>query len=68
MFIKHAEDSVYLSDEGKKLFIQSFDEKLKSHLTVKQKSLTYQQLIENEIYAYLNHLLENEEYKPYKYY
>jgi len=68
MFVKHTEDSIYLSDEGKKLFIQSFEEKLKSHITVKQKNLTYQQLIENEIYAYLNHLLKDEEYKPYKYY
>ncbi|MCR4938726.1 MAG: CRISPR-associated endonuclease Cas1 [Treponemataceae bacterium] len=72
MFVKHAKEgipnSVYLSDEGKKMFIQAFDEKLKSRLTVKQKSLTYLQLIEAEVHAYLDHLLQNNEYKPYKYY
>jgi len=68
MFVNHTEDSVYLSEEGKKLFIQAFDEKLKTRLTVKKKSYTYYQLMESEIYAYLNHLLNEKDYKPYKYY
>ena len=68
MFVNHTEDAVYLSDEGKKLFIKAFDEQLKSRLTVKQKSSTYQQLMETEIYLYLEHLLDNKDYRPYKYY
>ena len=67
-FEKHKDDGVYFSERGKRLFLQAFEEKLASKLTVKEKSYTYLQLMEKEVYAYQKHLTEGEKYKPYKYY
>ncbi|MCR5530875.1 MAG: CRISPR-associated endonuclease Cas1 [Lachnospiraceae bacterium] len=67
-FVYNEDNSVHLSEEGKRLFLSSFEEKLMDRLTVKEKSFTYIQLIENEVRAYQRFILQGETYKPYKYY
>lgn len=59
---------VYLSKEGKNIFLQMYEEKLKSKITVKGKEISYYQLLEREVQSYKNFLLRDESYKPYKYY
>lgn len=67
-FVKNKDGSIYLSDEGKKLFIENFLEKMSDNIEYEGKRITYNQLIEHEIRKYLNHILNGVKYKPYKYY
>lgn len=67
-FVMHGEGAVYLDDNGKRLFIQEFEDKMSSKITINNKNITYSQLIENEIHAYQKHILTESKYKPYKYY
>lgn len=67
-FVVRDDNSVYLNEDGKRTFIENFNNKLASKLNCKGKSITYHQLIEMEIRSYLNHILTGEKYKPYKYY
>ena len=59
---------VYLSKNGKKIFIKEFEEKLQESLTVKGKRYTYRQLLEDEVAKFLKHVTKGEKYRPYKYY
>ena len=67
-FVIREDKSVYLNENGKRLFIESFNQKMASKLNLKGKSMSYHQLIELEIRTYLNHVLNDDKYKPYKYY
>ena len=67
-FVKNKDHSVYLSENGKKLFIEAFQNKLYSKVTQGGKSLTYNQIIENEIWNYQTYIREGKKYQPYKYY
>lgn len=67
-FIINDNKSVYLNDDGKKLFIESFMEKMDSKITLDNRSMKYQQLIEKDIQNYYKHIMNGEKYKPYKYY
>ena len=59
-----------LSEAGKKIFIASFEERLNE--TIQHRSLkrnvSYKYLIRLECYKLIKHLLEMEEYKPFKIY
>ena len=59
---------VYLSREGQNIFLQMYEEKLKSRITIKGKEMSYYQLLESEVQNYKNFLLTGETYTPYKYY
>ena len=59
---------VYLSREVKNIFLQMYEEKLKSRITIKGKEMSYYQLLESEVQNYKNFILTGETYKPYKYY
>lgn len=56
-----------LNDEGKRLFLQSYDEKLKT--TIKHRDLgrnvSFQRLIRLECYKLIKHLLGIKEYEPF---
>ena len=39
---------VYLSREGKNIFLQMYEEKLKSRITIKGKEMSYYQLLESK--------------------
>lgn len=57
-----------LNDAGKKIFVESFEERLKEtiqHRSLK-RSVSYKHLIKLECYKLAKHLLEMEEYQPFK--
>lgn len=57
-----------LNESGKKIFVQSFEEKLTEtiqHRTLK-RNVSYKHLIKLECYKLAKHLLNMEEYKPLK--
>lgn len=60
--------AVYLNEEGKRLFIASFIEKMEDTFMYENKKMSYQQLMEKEVNDYLQYVLYGTEYKPYKYY
>lgn len=58
----------YLNEAGKKLFVKAYDDRLKetiNHRTLKRK-VSYKHLIKLECYKLAKHLLNMEEYKPFK--
>lgn len=67
-FVNLPNGGVYLSGEAKKLFINEFNDRMSCKLVVKNKKLTYQQLVEQEIYSYYKYIVDGDKYKPYKYY
>ena len=57
-----------LNEYGKKIFVESFEERLKEtiqHRSLK-RSVSYKHLIKLECYKLAKHLLEMEEYQPFK--
>jgi len=67
-FMKVAENGVYLSEDGKRCFIEAFEKKMYDKVTINRKSFTYMQIIENDVRAYIKHLQNGNSFKPYKYY
>lgn len=62
------EGMIYLSEEGRKIFIQAFDKKLKDsiqHRKLKRK-VTYRYFIRLECYKLIKHIIGDTEYKPLK--
>jgi len=58
----------YLNEEGRKKFLQAFDEKLNTtvkHRRLKRK-VSYRTLLRLECYKLIRHLLGDEEYTPFK--
>lgn len=71
--VKHFEKQLnrcILNDSGKKIFIQSFEERLQETIQhrVLKRNVSYKHLIKLECYKLAKHLLEIEEYKPFKMY
>lgn len=57
-----------LNEAGKKIFVQSFEERLSETIQHRSlnRSVSYKHLIKLECYKLIKHLLEMEEYKPFK--
>lgn len=58
----------HLTEEGRKIFVKEFDEKLKTtiqHRSLK-KSVSYRHLIRLECYKLIKDILGEKEYKPFK--
>lgn len=63
-------NSCLLNPKGKKIFVKAFDERLTEtfqHRSLKRK-ISYKHLIKLECYKLAKHLLNIEEYKPFKMY
>ncbi|MDO5097095.1 MAG: CRISPR-associated endonuclease Cas1 [Peptostreptococcaceae bacterium] len=58
---------IYLNKEGKLIFLRALEEKLDQVLMVDDKRMTYEQIIQEEVYKLLRYMKTEEEYKPYKY-
>ena len=67
-FEQSGSGGVYLNKQGKRVFIEQFEQKLADHITIKGKEYTYGQLMEEEVRRFLRGIMEREKYKPYKYY
>lgn len=61
-------NGVVLKDAARKIFVRAFEERLNE--TIKHRSLkrsvTYKHLVKLECYKLTKHLLNMEEYKPFK--
>ncbi len=61
-------NSCYLKEEGRKIVVKAFDEKIKTtiiHKKLKRK-VSYQKVIRLELYKLIKHLLEEELYKSFR--
>jgi len=67
MHFEKRENGVYLNMEGKRLFINQFNKKLFSKITINQKEMTYYSIIRLEVLKILRYFKNQEEYKPFKY-
>lgn len=67
-FEKSDEGGVFLNKCGKKIFLKEFEQKLDTLIVFKGKSITYRQLMRNEVWQFQRYILSGEKYKPYKYY
>jgi CRISPR-associated protein Cas1 len=58
----------YLNEEGRKIYMKEFDEKLKTTIKHRQlkKSVSYRHLIRLECYKLIKHILNEKEYKPFQ--
>lgn len=59
---------IYLNKQGRKTFIEQFEQKLASTLVIEGNSYTYKQLMQREVTQFQKHVMNDEKYKPYKYY
>lgn len=59
---------IYLSNRGKKVFVEQFEEKLASMRCVKGKSISYKGLMINEVRQFQKAVQTGAKYSPYKYY
>ena len=61
-------NSCYLKEEGRKLFLKEYDERLKTTIKHRglKKSVSYRHLIRLECYKIVKHILGEKEYKPFK--
>ena len=59
---------VFLTREGKRIFINALDEKLYQKYTVQNKPLSYDTRIREEVQALFRYVCYDEPYKPFKYY
>lgn len=60
-----SEDKTYLNDDGKKIFIKAFEEKLNTTIKHKQNDVSYRKLIRMECYKLYTYFLEDEPYAPF---
>lgn len=65
-FSRYDDGAVLLNSEGKNIFLSAFKEKLSQTLDVKGEKYTYAQLISREVWNLRNHILQGENYTPYK--
>ena len=65
---RKTEGGVYLNNNGKRIFLEKFQEKMNSKIIIKNETMTYNQLMINEVRSFQKYVLGGEKYKPYKYY
>lgn len=58
---------IYLSKNGKKLFIENLEKKVYSKINYKDEYISYDTLMRKEVRKVLRLVLYGEKYKPYKY-
>ncbi|MEM3489885.1 MAG: type I-B CRISPR-associated endonuclease Cas1b [Nitrososphaerota archaeon] len=59
-------EGIYLSEKGRRIFIQKYDEKLKQVVSFKRgRRCSYQRLIRLELYKIERHLIGEQEYQPF---
>lgn len=60
-------NGVFLNKEGKYLFIDQLNKKLSSTITINNKKVSYQEILQQEVLKLLRHFKYDEEYEPFKY-
>ena len=59
---------VYLSKNGKRVFLTEFQQKINSQIVIKGQVYTYLKLMEQEVHQFYSFIADGEKYRPYKYY
>ncbi len=59
-------NGVYLTQEGKRIFLQTFYEKLDTAVSVKDSKMNYNQIISEEVRKLVNHFKNGDKYIPFK--
>lgn len=67
-FEKTKDAGIYLNREGKYVFLNAFEEKLQSRISVDKQEYSYRQLVERELKLYQKYIRYDERYTPYKHY
>lgn len=62
------DEGIYLSKEGKRIFIKAFEQKMTTSLIIKGNTTRYEQVIQKDIYQFKDYLVEGKIFIPYKYY
>ena len=64
---KEENGGTYLNSEGRKIFLQSFDERLKTTIKLvgEHKSVSYRTVIRKECYKLEKHLMKSKSYQPF---
>ena len=57
---------VYLNENGKRLFLKAFYEKLEDGLKIKDKYYTYEMLVDEEVRKLVRHFRSHEAYRAYR--
>ena len=60
--------AIFLNEEGKRLFIENFEQKLDDKVSDGKKQISYRQLIYSEVLNFQQYIEKDIAYKPYKYY
>ena len=66
-FRKINNNGIYLNDEGKRIYIFSFEYKLSQAINIHGKRMTYRSLIREETQKLQRSIMQDESYKPFKY-
>lgn len=59
-------DGVYLTQEGKRIFLQMFYEKMETVVTVKDRKMNYNQIVTEELQKLVRYFKSGEKYIPFK--
>lgn len=65
-FENHENGAVYLTTEGKRIFLGAFYEKLDTVITVGDKKMSYDSVIKEEIRKLIRHFRDREKYKGFR--
>ncbi len=66
-FIEVEQEGIFISGEGKRLFIREFERKLYQTILVEGQQRTYDYIIKREIQKIKKYVEQGEKYVPYKY-
>ena len=64
-FEKGTDGGVYLTQEGKKIFLKAFYDKLHTTIQVRNCSMSYKELIREDIYRLVRHFRSGEKFKAF---
>jgi len=65
-FETHENGTVYLTTEGKRIFLSAFYEKLDAVITVGDKKMSYDSIVKEEIRKLIRHFRTNDKYKGFR--
>ena len=62
------DNGVYINNDGKKIFIREYQEKLQETMVIKGKKMSYENIMRKEIYKLLDSIRNDYEFKGFRYY
>ena len=59
---------IYMNTQGRKIFLQAFEAKMRQRVTLDGRPVSYEELIRLEVNKLANHIDGKGQYRPYKYF